>query len=570
MLPSNVGSKAYISDIAKKNRKNKDNKRDNKKYKIYFPVYDGKIYDPTTNKTLSILKQNEEQIIKEIQKRNNNLNLLKNETYLKNLGNNIDLEKEKRKVEEKIKMLEKENNIYMEKLEEIKIRRNAMVFQQEKELGILQNNKKAKLKKFVDDLNNKENSLLIEEKIKNIQENSKKLQLKMNNDLQRAINKKKEEMNKIEDENKKKIEDFRKKLKNEEKENIKKRNEIAKNQILELKKYIRGKPSQTTYIFQKIIDSYNKNENNLIEEKNKERKDLMKHINLKEFEEMAKKYDEAKAKQINESQLKFQKEIEKWSQISKKIPTYVNPIQKLVEENEIKIKEEEELKIKEKEKLKQLQKNFKVPKPLVIIKEKIQNNEPKKMFKPLIKSSSYSDILREKMKRNFNTSKNKKEKQEDNIRGINKNIINFRLPLITLKEKNNKEINKSFEKRKSNLEKNEIVRDYLKQRRLINEEIREKKRNNGELTNMECSKTNDIKKLIKENKMDENTLRMAKYKLDSLEEKKKQKSLLLKLNGGVGNNPELGEELCDLMIDGINAKLSIIQEIEDMDEKNNQ
>ena len=69
--------------------------------------------------------------------------------------------------------------------------------------------------------------------------------------------------------------------------------------------------------------------------------------------------------------------------------------------------------------------------------------------------------------------------------------------------------------------------------------------------------------------MDENILKMAKSQLESLEEKKKQKSLLLKLNGGIENKPELVEEICDLMIDSIQARLSIIKEIENLDDQNN-
>ena len=147
-------------------------------------------------------------------------------------------------------------------------------------------------------------------------------------------------------------------------------------------------------------------------------------------------------------------------------------------------------------------------------------------------------------------------------------IINFRLPLINLKEKYRK-INKSFEKNKNNYENHELTTDYLNQRRIINEQNREKKRNNGELSTID-SKANDIKKLIKENGFNENVLKMAKSKLETLEEKKNQKSLLLKLNGGVANKPELGEETCDLIIDSIQARLSIINEFENVNENNNE
>ena len=78
-------SNAYISDIAKKSHKN-NKKIEDKKFKVFFPKFEGKVYDPTLNKTLNILKQNEEQLKKEIQKRNNNIALLKSEVSLKNFN----------------------------------------------------------------------------------------------------------------------------------------------------------------------------------------------------------------------------------------------------------------------------------------------------------------------------------------------------------------------------------------------------------------------------------------------------------------------------------------------------
>ena len=66
-------------------------------------------------------------------------------------------------------------------------------------------------------------------------------------------------------------------------------------------------------------------------------------------------------------------------------------------------------------------------------------------------------------------------------------------------------------------------------------------------------------------------LKVAKCKLESIEEKKRQKDLLLKFSGGVANRPELGEEVCNLMIDSIQAKLSLIKEIDkDLDESYNE
>ena len=579
LFPNNLGSNAYISDIAKKSHKNNELQNEqNKKFKVYFPKYDGKIYDPTINKALNILKQNEEQIIKDIHKINNNINLLKNETSMNNVNNIHDLNKEKKKIEDKIKALEKEKSLFIEKLEEIKNRRNSMNYQQEKELGIIEKNKKLKLKKFIDDLNNKEKNEIIEEKIKKIQEDSKKLQLKMKSDLEEVINKKNFKMDQLEKEKEDKIKKYLNDMKEEEKKYIKTRNQKAKEQLLKLKELQlennkQQKKQKTIHLYKKIEDNYLKNEEDKVKIENKSRKEKMKHIDLNEFNELAKNFDEMKSKQLYESKLKIKKQREIWSQRYKLIPEYVNPLNKVIEEEKNIMKKKEQEKILEMQKLKDLQKQYKVPKPLIIAKEKtidIVDQRKQKSKKILIKSSSYSDVIRQKMMVKFNTTKNKKEKGEEADTNINKakDIINFKLPLICLKEKYRK-VNKSFEKDKNNNQNHELSTDYLNQRRLINEKNRERKRNLGELSNLDYSKTNDIRKLIKENGLDENMLKMAKSKLEILDEKKKQKSLLLKLNGGIANKPDLGEEICDLMIDSIQARLSIIQEIENLDGNDN-
>ena len=563
-------SNAYISDVAKKSHKKIKNIKD-KKIRVFFPKFDGKIYDPTLNKALNILKLNEEQLKKEIQKRKNNINLLKGEVSLNNVINNHELEKEKRKAEDKIKILEKENSVSIEKLEEIKNRRNIIQYQMDKELGILDIHKKIQLNKFNEDLNNKEKMGLFEDKMKKLHDESKKLHLKMQTDLEKAIDKRNTQMDKIEKEKEEKILKFRKDMKEKERDDIKKRNLKAKEEILKLKEIQKNqKPKAGSILYKEIEDKFLKHEEHLIKTENQKRKEKMRHIDLNEFHELAKNYDEMKTKQIHESKLRCEKEKEIWSQRKKLIPDYVNPLTKILEEEKDKIKQEEKKEILEKEKNKKLQMNYKPPKPLIIKKEKTEINDKEKINKKgLIKSSSYSDLLRKKMLIKFNTSKNKKEKQiESKENEFDKNIINFRLPLINLKEKYRK-INKSFEKDKNNNENHELTTDYLNQRRIINEKNREKKRNNGELSTMD-SKANDIKKLIKENGFNENVLKMAKSKLETLEEKKNQKSLLLKLNGGVANKPELGEEICDLIIDSIQARLSIIKEFENVNENNNE
>ncbi len=586
LLPSNIGTKVYISNEA---RKYNDRKRDfnkmpfktqnelnRKNNNVFIPSYEGKIYDPTTNKTINFLKKSESQIIKELSKLNSNEKLLKSDAYLNQFNNNPNnLPKDQKIIEEKIKSIEKSKNTYMMNLEEIKNQINILQYNQDKELGILDNTRKSKLNKFIEDCNNKEKTYLLEQKIKKLQEESEKLQLLMKKDLDNKLKKKNDEINNKEKEEEEKRIELLKKIKDKDREYVEKRKKKNTEELLKIKEFIHKKPLNKTYLYQNKKDKHINDENNLVKLETLKRKEIMKHIDLKEFDEMKKNFDIQKSKRIQESNEKMKIIKESWLQRYKLIPLYVNPLSKILSDEEHKMKQEEQKKILHRKKLKKLQEKYKVPKPQKLTVEKIiekqnENNLNKVIIrkKPnLIKSNSYSDIIRAKMIEKYKTLQNRREKDKndellpDEDYYLDEPQLSQKILENSKKvENNNNKINKSFDKNK-NKEKKETF-DYLKERRKINELNKEKRRNAGELLNIEYSGTNDIKKLIKDNGINDKMLKVAKCKLESLEEKKRQKDLLLKCSGGVANKPELGEEVCDLMIDSIQAKLSLIKEMD--------
>jgi len=582
LLPDGISSKVYVSNEVKKyNNKPLKTQNDNsKKVHIYIPMFEGKVYDPTTNKIINILKKSEDQIIKELSKLNYNEKLLKSKSYINLINNNPkNLLSDQKTVDEKIKSIEKSKNNCMVKLEELKNRINILQFKQDKELGILDNNKKLKLNKFVEDCNNKKSNKMIEQKIKKLHEESEKIQLMMRKDLEKQKEKKNNELNELEKAEEQKRIDILKKLRDDEREDIEKRKKKNTEELLKFKEFINKKPVKAYYLYQKHKDDYVDKENNLVKKENIKRKAYMKHIDLNEFNEMRKNFEQQKSKRILESNEKMKIIKESWSERHKLIPLYSNPVSKLVADEENEMKQAEQDKILRRKELKKIQKNYCVPKPLKVIKEKVVeeiHNKSHRRPKPhLAKSNSYSDILRQKVIDKYKAEKSKKEKmlsEEDSY--LDEPIIidnkgNKRKNSNNSNSNSNSKHagNKSVEKNKFNKE----VIDYLKERRKINELNKEKKRNEGELTKLDYSGTNDIKKLIKENGINDNMLKVAKCKLESIEEKKRQKDLLLKFSGGVANRPELGEEVCNLMIDSIQAKLSLIKEIDkDLDESYNE
>ena len=524
------------------------------------------------------MKKNENQIIKQLSRLNYNEKLLRSDSYLNQFNiNPNNMSNDQKIINDKIKIIEKSKAKYMMKLEELKNQIYYLQYKQQTELGIINSNKKTKLNKFMEDFNNKESSALIEKKIKKLQEESEKLQLIMKKDLEEKKKKKNDEINDKEKKEEEKRNGLLKKMREDEREFVIKRQKRNSEELLKIKQYIKKKPIKK-YLYQKQINDYEKKENNLIKLENIKRKAAMKHIELKEFDEMRKNFDEIKSKKVKESNEKIKIIKESWSQRYKLIPLYVNPLSKIVSEEENKMKQEEQNKILRRKQLKQLQENYNVPKPLKIIKERITENKNTKTPKlHLIKSNSYSDILRQQMIEKYKALKIKEEKKkkenneilddEDYLlddRQLSQKILGKRK---INDKKYNKTNNKSFDNKKKIRKKIKTV-DYLKERRRINDLNKKKKRDLGELTNMDYCGTNDIKKLIKDNGINDGMLKVAKSKLESIEEKKRQKNLLLKCCGGVANKPELGEEVCDLMIDSIQAKLSLIKEIDkSLDEK---
>ena len=528
------------------------------KSNLFIPIFDGKVYDPTVYKTIKKLKKNENNLIKEITKINSNEKLLKSKSYINIFNNNPkNIINDQKKINEKIKILEKNKNICMDKLDELKARINTLQYNQEKELGIIENNQKIKFNKFIEDYNNKENLSSIESKIKKIRKESQKIQLLMKLDLKKQIDKKNNEINNKEKEEEQKREAYLKKMHDEERIDIEKRKKKNTEELLKIKKNINKHPKDRIYLYQKNSEKYLSDENNLVKLEKMKRKEFMNNIDLNEFSEMRKNFEQIKSKKELESKLKIENIKKSWVERHKLVPLYVSPLSKLITEENNKNKKEEQNKVLRIKNLKTLQKNYskeKIPKPIKKITDKTVENESEransKIIKPyFIKSNSYSNLLRQNMMNKY------KEKQRN--KSLNDNLISREEDLNSKSSKRNN-LYKSID---SN-EKEKKVIDYLKERRKVKELNKKRRKSFEGFTNWEYIGTIDIKNLIKNKGINDNTLQIAKYKLDSIEAKTKQKNFLLKCSGGVANKPELGDEICDLMIDTIQAKLSLIKEID--------
>ena len=132
-------------------------------------------------------------------------------------------------------------------------------------------------------------------------------------------------------------------------------------------KNINKHPKDKIYLYQKNSEKYLSDENNLVKLEKIKRKEFMKHIDLNEFSEMRKNFEQIKSKKALESKLKIENIKKSWVERHKLVPLYASPLSKLITEENNKNKKEEQNKVLRIKNLKTLQKNYskeKIPKPI--------------------------------------------------------------------------------------------------------------------------------------------------------------------------------------------------------------
>ena len=501
------------------NIKENNNKKDDEKI----------IKNPLSLKIIHNLIKQENEIKNELYKLINNENVIRNESLFNfiNTNNRLDIINYNLRLN---KITGAKENLY-NRLIEIEKQITNQIFLDNKNEGLIQKETQINLKNFLENL--EMNQTFFNKKIFHLQEESKIRREKMERDLEKKISEKKKEI-----ENKEKEEEKRKKkllqqLRNNEKNNIIQRTKINNEKILKLKVHLNEKIPNVIYSYRENKKKYLENEEKLIKNETIKRKNIMKHIDLKEFSDFRKEFEQKKNKNKEEKKNKSKLLKELWIERSKLKPSYVSPFyEKYKEECENMISHEKE-KFESCFQLKNIQIDYsknKIPK----VKKLIQSPKKEKSFDNGLynKSKDYSKEIFLKMKNRFYKNK-KMTKSNDLNNGLLK------------KKKENEEC---FDNKKI---------DYLTEMRIL------KKRSVLKNNSVNNSMSNNIYIEILNSKGDfHKKLNAVNSKLDSLEEKAKQKEQLLKYNGGIKNNPDLGNEICGLYLDSINAKLNIIEDIQ--------
>ena len=504
---------------------------------------------------------------KKILKITENEKLVKSKSYIKLFNKNpTNLMKDRDIIKSKINDLSKNKSLIISRADYI----NSEIFKLQNKDDVQSGDFKSKILQNINKFNQNLNQISIKVKKINNKFDKSSDNININNNHILKLSDKNEEQNFLEEQKLKEL----KYMRELEREDIKKRNEKNRVEVLKALKYVNVKPKKGYYLYEKLCNDYLDHRDNLIKKENAKRKAYMRHIDGREILENERNYLERKIQMeenIKENKQSLKKE---WHERQKLIPNYDNPFIKLLKEEKVKFKLEKELKLQKcienktnminfSNKLRNSNK-FKERIDVDSFEKKKEKNKNHKVFnQSLACKNEYSDKIRKKMmkkveKSRENSKKNEKSRenseiQEKQILKINNSqpkLISAKRPIF-INEKNIYNNNSTDRSNRLSSNNNRIeIPDYLSEHR---------KKLKPELNNIFA---NDIKKFLIKSRGNDKSLLISKYKLEYLKEKKEQKDRFLKLNGGIAKNPEVGEELYNLSFNIIKGKLAIIEEIE--------
>ena len=525
------------------------------------------LYEKSNLKKLKELKLEGEKIKLNLNKIIENEKLIRDESLnkvysLKQSKSNLSLDKVLKI--EKLKTLNNQKEKLQKQLSDIEFKINEIMDSKiNNELS-----RKNKLKTFLS--NFERDKEIAETRAKKYFQKFKEVNKRMEKDLKHLTEKVKKEMEEKEKEDEKKKLDLLQEFKKKEKAIEQKRyNEYIKKALL-FKNYILEKPKLklNDYLYNKKLEKFSQERDNALRLENTKRKELMKSISKEEFKSFALNYDLKKKKLMNNKEEKKIKLTEEWKQRKNLLPTYVCSFSEAAKA-ETKNKEDEEILKTEKileliNKKKKYCKNIKEEKQPSINKKLQQKRldeinrlkNPKEYYikNPLSpkKSKSKKIILEKRDPEKPSKFRWKLKLELDPLAHLNNSDTSND---ILIKRPKRIIMSTSFEKKNNPPPPKKI--DYLKQ---IKNDQKSKSNKNIFLTPRNSAKK--WEKII--NKFEGNfatNVNNIRKKVDTIDREAIKKEKILKLEGGIGKNPELGQEVSNLLIDSIEAKLSILNKL---------
>ena len=534
--------------------------------KINYNITTKNSEDHTTQKILKQLKRNELELTKDLSKLIQNEKMIKDKSYLQFLNENPkNANLEKKKLQLELKKIYENKNMYMSRLNEIKYRINAIEDKYNKDTGIYSTKCKEKLTTFLHNQINIKKNDKVNARLKMLQEQNNKLLLNMNTDVEKRIKQKEEKLNleqKQKNENNLKLLE---KMRSEEKSEILKRKNRINEEKEKVEEYINKRLEVKEYLYQKKNSEFNRKMKKIISEENQKRKNNMQSMELSNMNDFIKNYEIIKVKKHLELEKKSKFLKKSWSERGMMISKYKNELSNLIDEEEKNRKLERQMILDKKMSMKNKQIDYSKKFENNLIMDYKQNNiykddTMKKIKNKYYKKDEYKPNLKLKSLNNYCNSIRKKLLTKKSTES--KNILNIKPNHIDLtKNQNSFNIIKTPNLKLPNLSTNN-------QNQISNKDIKFTKLEKNPKV-YKLKKNDEIQNLIDKNGINAITLEMVNSKLENLKEKKEQKDLLLKYQGGIASNPDLGEEVCDMLIDSMNAKMSLMDEMKRLVKKGN-
>ena len=457
--------------------------------------------------------------------------------------------------------------------------------------------KKTKLKNFL--INFENDKKIAEIKAKKYFQESKEIKQHMKNDIKELLEKKKKEIEEEEEKQKNIKDDYLKKfiLNIKEKEGKRAKECNKKASLFQSFSFCKPKMKAEECLYNINTEKYLVNEFNFIKEEKNKKKIFMKSISREELNEFSKSYDHYKNEYNKKSEERQKELFDEWKRRKEQLPNYYGSFLEIAD---LESKKNEEIEKEKKEKKENLIRNKK-DYSLKIKEEKkpvISNKLKKKRLNDIFKRDNpklavIKDFL---LKRKEKTNKNNMiSKMSSNIKSDNnesKSKYNSK-SLNSSKQKTNiiKELNKSEIinqklihkptkiKFKNSSVSTEDINISKKERILQSEKIflsdnktykdnEDKNNKDNNLLSIETSKKKCISKLEKWNNLINekrnnllSNIETVKNKAENIDKEFDRNEKILKLSGGIASNPQLGKKVSNLILDSIQAKLSILNKI---------
>ena len=477
--------------------------------------------------------------------------ILLNEKYIKNEGNieNINLS------DKYVSLLDQ--NIYENKkiiLENKKEQLITKISQIEEDLKTLslsgdELSRRNRIKHYLQ--NFEKDKKIIESRAKKYYKESIERNKRIENDLNKKYDKMKKEYEEKKAEEKAKQIETLKKMKEKEKLILEKRTKENDEKYNKYKPYLSRKMKENIkdYLFIKKEETYKNEEQKLVEKENLRRKEKMK-IDFNEINDFGKNVNEHIEKTKTEQNERKKKLLSEWKERKSSLPNYTLNLNRnkgeTEEENTEKENEMQTLREK-KEKMKIFAydiKNNKQPE----INEKLKNKRMlliQSLENPKLAAKLSHKLLFQKYKR-FSDEANKESNNNKNLNKVKKEIkLNNSLSPKRSKQK----LFPLHPKSKTRI-------DYLTE--MITKKEKKKSLSNEKDLNEDFNKEKWNKEINDKNGNVIENIDYIKQQAKLIDNKVKQKGQYLKLTGGVENNPEVGNEMSELIIDSIGAKLTIL------------